>query len=62
LSRAAGTESLSNLMTSRMPFARQMRRGGLRAVSVIPPLRQLAMQEGLAPGAAGGRLAAGGKL
>jgi 2-octaprenyl-6-methoxyphenol hydroxylase len=62
LSRAAGTESLSNIMTSALPFAREMRRGGLRLVAGLPPLRRLAMQEGLAPGMAESRLAAGGRL
>jgi 2-octaprenyl-6-methoxyphenol hydroxylase len=62
LSRAAGTESLSNIMTSALPFAREMRRGGLRLVAGLPPLRRLAMQEGLAPGMAESRLAAGGQL
>jgi 2-octaprenyl-6-methoxyphenol hydroxylase len=61
LTRTAGTESLSNLMTSRTPLIKQMRRGGLRAVSTLPPLRRFAMQEGLAP-TMDSRLAAGGKL
>jgi 2-octaprenyl-6-methoxyphenol hydroxylase len=61
MTRAVGTESLSHLMTSEFPLAKQVRRGGFRIVAGVPPLRHLAMQEGLAPGN-GSRLIAGGKL
>lgn len=61
-SRVYGTESFNHLVSHNKQILHHVRRTGLRLVNNVAPLRNIAMQQGLAPQDQDSRLMAGGKL
>lgn len=61
-SRVYGTEGLNHLVSNNKQLVHNIRRAGLRMVGSLTPLRNLAMQQGLAPYDGESRLLAGGAL
>jgi len=61
-SRAGATNSLNRLLTASPVALSGLRRLGLKSIGLISPLKELAMQEGLAPPDRESRLAAGEAL
>lgn len=60
--RIIGTNGLHDMITARFLPANTLRRVGLRTIGAVPPLKNLAMREGLTPLQQDSRLAAGEKL
>ncbi|MCD8498291.1 MAG: FAD-dependent monooxygenase [Alphaproteobacteria bacterium] len=60
--RTQGVDGMMRLVSTEHGLIKALRRTGLKAVSGIPPLKNLAMHHGLAPAIDRGRLSKGGKL
>lgn len=62
VTRAGGIDAMNRIVSNNVVFLRGLRRTGLRALDAIPPLRSLAMHQGLAPAMDEGRLLRGHAL
>jgi 2-octaprenyl-6-methoxyphenol hydroxylase len=60
--RVTGIDGLNRIVSNNLVFLRGLRRMGLKSLEAIPPLKNLAMHQGLAPGADQGRLLKGEPL
>lgn len=60
--RVAGIDGLNRVVSNDLIFLRGLRRAGLRALDTLPPLRELAMHQGLAPMMDAGRILKGEAL
>ena len=57
--RVFGVDAMNGLVAAEFGFIKDMRRNGLKAFSQVPPLKKLAMRQGLAPDMDVGRLGNG---
>lgn len=62
ITRVEGIDRFNKIVSNNIGFLRGMRRSGLMALSVLPPLKQFVMHQGLAPSADEGRLMRGEAL
>jgi len=62
ITRVEGIDRFNKIVSNNIGFLRGMRRSGLMALNVIPPLKQFVMHQGLAPAADEGRLMRGEAL
>ena len=60
--RVAGVDGLNRVVSNDMIFLRGLRRMGLKSLDAVPPLRALAMHQGLAPMMDAGRILKGEAL
>ncbi|MBU0859899.1 MAG: FAD-dependent monooxygenase, partial [Alphaproteobacteria bacterium] len=60
--RVYGTEGFNHLVSNSKPAIHGLRRAGLRVISAVAPLKNIAMQQGLAPQDADSRLLRGQAL
>ncbi len=62
MSRVVGTDSLNRLVSNDLSLLKSLRHAGLRILGDTPPLKRLAMRQGLAPALDDSRLARGEQI